>query len=313
MKDRKMSVRSSNTQSTNWLRQLLWGFLTFIFVGPQLTQAQVLPEKNETEPTDELQRLPSDRKVSQHLQELGRISRTGDEDEIRDALKLLRAAEPSLMVPDGSKLFRPLHRDLIERIQSFPEQLQTDLLNEPGATSRLLQNLYQDNGPSGLITFLHRYAGSRESFKAYLMLAAIHRDRGHRRATLYWLDPVLHATVPADLRESAIAMRDEVNAAANITTSAVGTDDRSATDDRSGDEESSLDGDGGSSVDGTSDQDVSDPEPEAAQEADDTATGAKPREAATDQNADEDATDYCTLQLRRQTKRRRIQRRFQRS
>jgi len=215
-----MSVGNANIQSTNFPTRVLWGLLTFIFVCPQITQAQVLPAKNNSEPTDEQQRLPSDRKISQQLQELGRIIRTGNSGKIRDALKLLRAADPSLMVPDGSKTFRPVHRDLIERIQSFPAELQAELLNEPGATSRLLQVSYEDSGPAGLIIFLHRYAGSRESLKAHLMLAAIHRDRGHRQATLYWLDPVLHSSVPAELRDSALAIRDEVNAAANITQSA---------------------------------------------------------------------------------------------
>lgn len=214
-----MSVGSSNSGSLAFLTRVLWGLLTIILACPQKTPAQILPAKNSSEPIDVKQRLPSDRKISQLLQELGRLSRTGNAEKIRDALKRLRAADPSLMVPDGSKTFRPLHRDLIERIQSFPIQLQADLLDEPGATSRLLQASYQDNGPTGLIIFLHRYAGSREAFKAHLMLAAIHRDRGHRQGALYWLDPVLHSSVPDDLRESAVAIRDEVNSAANVTPS----------------------------------------------------------------------------------------------
>ena len=229
-----MSVVNLNIQSTAFLTRVLWGLLTIVFVCPQITQAQVLSAKNNSEPTDELQRLPSDRKIAQQLQELGRTIQTGNAGKIRDALKLLRAADPSLMVPDGSKTFRPLHRDLIERIQSFPAELQAELLNEPGASSRLLQAAYQDNGPTGLIIFLHRYAGSRESLKAHLMLAAIHRDRGHRQGTLYWLDPVLHASVPADLHDSAIAMRDEVNAAANITQNADSDQDSESCSTRSG-------------------------------------------------------------------------------
>ncbi len=225
MKDRKMSVGSSNIHSIAFLTRVLWGLLTFVFVCPQITQAQVLPAETNSEPTEEQQRLPSDRKISQQLQELGRLTQTGNVGKIRDALKLLRAADPSLMVPDGNKTFRPLHRDLIDRIQSFPGEMQAELLNEPGATARLLQESYEDNGPAGLVIFLQRYAGSRESLKAHLMLAAIHRDRGHRQATLYWLDPVLHSSVPAELRDSALAMRDEVNAAANITPSAMRDED----------------------------------------------------------------------------------------
>ncbi len=215
-----MLVGSSNIPSIACLSKVLWGLLILVFVCSQMAQAQVLPAKNDSNPTDEQQRLPSDRKISQQLQELGRIARTGNAGKIRDTLKLLRAADPSLMVPDGAKTFRPLHRDLISRIQSLPAEVQAELLNEPGATSRLLQASYEDNGPAGLIIFLQRYAGSRESLKAHLMLAAIHRDRGHRQGTLYWLDPVLHASVPAELREIAVSMRDEVNAAANIIQSA---------------------------------------------------------------------------------------------
>lgn len=164
------------------------------------------------EPTDELQRLPSDRKVTQQLQELTRLARTGDVAKIRDTLQLLQAADPSLMVADGSTTFRPLHRDLIKRIQGFPPELQAALLKQPGATPQAMQIAWEDGGPPALLTFLHRHSGSTESFKAHLLLAAIHRDRGHRQATLYWLSPVLNSGAPSELLKIAIAMRDELNA-----------------------------------------------------------------------------------------------------
>ncbi len=168
--------------------------------------------KDAPEPTDDLQRLPSDRKVTQQLKELTRLARASDAAKIRDTLQLLQAADPSLMVANGSTTFRPLHRDLIERIQGFPPELQTELLTQPGATPQALQIAWQDGGPSALLTFLHRHSGSTESFRAHLFLAAVHRDRGHRQATLYWLSPVLHSGAPSDLQKIAIAMRDELNA-----------------------------------------------------------------------------------------------------
>jgi len=172
-----------------------------------------LPGKDAPEPADDLQRLPSDRKLTQQLQELTRLARAGDLSKIRDTLQLLQAADPSLMVADGSTTFRPLHRDLIERIQGFPPELQAGLLKQPGATPRALQIAWEDGGPSALVTYLHRHSGSTESFRAHLLLAAIHRDRGHRQATLYWLSPVLHSGAPSDLQKIAIAMRDELNQA----------------------------------------------------------------------------------------------------
>ncbi len=170
-----------------------------------------LPGKDAPEPADALQRLPSDRKIAQQLQELTRLARNGDVAQVRDTLQRLQAADPSLMVADGRSTFRPLHRDLIQRIQAFPAELRRELLKHPGATPRALQIAWEDDGPAGLVSFLHRHSGSTASLKAHLFLAAIHRDRGHRQATLYWLQPILHTGVPADLRKIAIAMRDELN------------------------------------------------------------------------------------------------------
>ena len=170
-----------------------------------------LAGRDAPEPADDLQRLPTDRKIAQQLQELTRLARGGDVGKIRDTLQLLQAADPSLMVAAGSTTIRPLHRDLIERIQGFPAELQTTLLKHPGATPQALQIAWEDGGPSALVTFLHRHSGSTESFRAHLFLAAIHRDRGHRQATLYWLLPVLHSDAPSDLQKIAIAMRDELN------------------------------------------------------------------------------------------------------
>jgi len=186
--------------------------LTMIGPAQSACAQRNLLGKDIPEPTDDLQRLPSDRKVVQQLQELTRLARAGNVAKIRDTLQLLQAADPSLMIADGMTTFRPLHRDLIERIQGFPPELQTELLNQPGATPQALQIAWQDAGPLALVTFLHRHSGSTESFRTHLLLAAIHRDRGHRQATLYWLSPVLLPSAPSDLQKIAIAMRDEVNA-----------------------------------------------------------------------------------------------------
>ncbi|HQX48647.1 MAG TPA: PQQ-binding-like beta-propeller repeat protein [Planctomycetaceae bacterium] len=171
-----------------------------------------LRAQNTNAPADDLQRLPSDRKIAQQLQELTRRGRSGNLAEIRDMLQKLREANPSLMVPDRTRTYRPLHRDLTERIQAFSPQLQAELLKDAGATPHALQLAFEDRGPAGLLAFLHRYAGTTESLKAHLLLAAIHRDRGHRQATLYWLAPVLHADAPGNLRTVALAWRDELNA-----------------------------------------------------------------------------------------------------
>lgn len=186
--------------------------LSLIGMTKSVCAQRNLPGKNASEPADDLQRMPSDRRIIQQLQELSRLARAGDVAKIRDTLQRLQAADPSLMVADGSKTFRPLHRDLIERIQAFPPTLQLELRKHPGSTPGGLQIAWRDGGPPGLISFLHRCSGSTESFKAHLYLAAIHRDRGHGQATLYWLQPVLHSGAPADLRQIAVAMRDEVHA-----------------------------------------------------------------------------------------------------
>ena len=194
--------------------------VTLPVIGPARS-ARAQPNglgQDAVEPADDLQRLPSDRKVAQQLQELTRLARGGNVAKIRDTLQLLQAADPSLMVPDGSKTFRPLHRDLIERIQSFSPELQSELLKDPGATSQSLQVAFANGGPVALVAFLHRHSGSKESLKAHLFLATIHRDRGHRQATMYWLSPLLHSGTPPDLQQIAISMRDDLNSGSTVQT-----------------------------------------------------------------------------------------------
>ena len=196
-----------------WRSSAAW---RFPFSGSRSQSAQQnLLAKDAVEPADDLQRLPSDRKILQQLQELTRLAREDNVAKIRDVLQLLRAADPSLMVPDGSRTFHPLHRDLIERIQAFPPALQKEILNDADATKPLLKTAYENEGPAAVVRFLHRHSGSEESLKAHLLLAAIHRDRGHRQAAMYWLSPVLESAAPTDLRQIAIAMQEELNARAN--------------------------------------------------------------------------------------------------
>jgi outer membrane protein assembly factor BamB len=170
---------------------------------------QQAAENVPVEPADELQRLPSDRKIAQQLQELTREARVGKLERIRDLLHVLQAAEPSLLVPDGNSTFRPLHRDLIERILEFPQELQNDILKDGSVTAQLLTTAFEDDGPGAIVEFLHRHSGTTESYRAHLLLAALHRDRGHRQAMLYWLSPLLNSAAPADLRQIAMAMEND--------------------------------------------------------------------------------------------------------
>lgn len=79
---------------------------------------------------------------------------------IRDLLQVLQAAEPSLMVPDGSGTFRPLHRELTERIQAFSPELQTEIFKDAAAQTPLLRTVSDADGPAAVVRFLHRHAGS---------------------------------------------------------------------------------------------------------------------------------------------------------
>lgn len=190
------------------------------------------PMKDTMEPADDLQRLPSDRKIVQQLQDLTRQARAGNLSKIRDLLHVLQAAEPSLMVPDGTQIFRPLHRDLIERIQAFPTELQMEILKDISATTPLLETTYELEGPAAVVRFLHQHSGSAESYKAHLLLAAIHRDRGHRQAMMYWLSPVLHSAAPAELRKIAATMQNELKYGSKVESSREQTKSEDSTIDR---------------------------------------------------------------------------------
>lgn len=222
----------SPVRLTTIVRGLMW--IAIIGTGP-LLYAQPNPQ-DANAPADDLQRLPSDRKIAQQLQELTRLADSGNLIKIRDTLQLLRSAEPALLVPAQGMAFRPLHRDLIERIHQFSPQLQTELLRDPGATPQSLQLAFSSGGPTGLLAFLHRYSGTTESLKAHLLMAAIHRDRGNRQATLYWLAPVMHETVPRELRSIAVAWSEELQAPEASLDSQLDDESTSHHDDQDGTE-----------------------------------------------------------------------------
>jgi outer membrane protein assembly factor BamB len=172
------------------------------------TDADDVQPDQAASPTDDLQRLVTDRRVVRQLTELrGALRRaSGSQQEpaaLRDLLTQLRASDPGILVPAEGLTFVPLHRAVAE------------LLAEPGATERLdvradeeaaakaLTKLLAAREPDELPALLHRYAGATAAWLAHLLLAAQHVDRGETLAARFWLLPLMRAGVPAAFRQTA--------------------------------------------------------------------------------------------------------------
>jgi outer membrane protein assembly factor BamB len=147
--------------------------------------------------------LQTERRVETKLKQMKTAADSRKISEVLEHIESLRAADPMLVVRGSDKVYVPLHRNLIQLIQSFsPEVRDAIEKSDPGADAALRQAI-ESNSALALPTFLQRYAGTKAAGKASLLLAAQHADRGHELAAQYWLAPLL--TQKADPELKAIA------------------------------------------------------------------------------------------------------------
>lgn len=174
-------------------------------------QAQIIPFPgldNSGNAENDGNPLHSERRVETKLTELSAAARKKNTTEVLEHLESLRAADPMLMVRESDRIFVPLHRDLIRRIQAFRPELHEAIERAvPGAEASLKTTIKSDSETSvGLVIFLQRFAGTRAAAKAHLLLAAKHADRGHNLAAQYWLAPLLSSQADPELKAIAEKM-----------------------------------------------------------------------------------------------------------
>lgn len=178
---------------------------------PQLFGLTTPTETNDTQ--DQLPRLYSERRIVKQLEDLSAAVRNKQVREIRDLLQALRLADPLLMVPAAKGTFVPLHRDLALRVQNFPPEFVQEFRQENIPAEAALRQSLGKNSYPGLITFLHRYAGTPASLKAHLLLATVHADRGHPMAAEFWLVPLLTDKADPELKALAEILKTRIAAA----------------------------------------------------------------------------------------------------
>ncbi len=188
-------------------------FVWLLFCTPASAQFQRVPNVPGTEdkvPGDDLKNLYSDRQITVQLKEISNAASKRQTKEVRELLNSLRAADPMFMVADSAGLFIPLHRVLTLKLQGFHPEIQSELQKDNEFAEGALARTLASESYSGLITFLHRHAGTRASLKAHLLLAAVHADRGHGMAAEYWLAPVLTGKVDPEVTARAEAIKAKV-------------------------------------------------------------------------------------------------------
>ncbi len=149
----------------------------------------------DSQPADDLQRLPTDRAALRELEQLREAIDSRDIATFRNSLRSLRAAEPGIMTP-GPDSFQPLHRTLTLLLQELPSELVAVRdSDDPSARTELLQTL-QNPKPTELLNLLQRCNGTPTARNILLLLARLHEDRGELAAARYWIMPLLNSAPP---------------------------------------------------------------------------------------------------------------------
>ena len=211
----KSSLRTPYRRRPRTLTIAALILLSILQTGRERMAAQQPPPVGPTDekPDDDLQRLYSERRIAQQLLELSAAATRNDTGSAGDLLTILRAADPALMVPGPRGTFVPLHRGLVLRMLEFSPGLQHDLQTDGAAAKAALERALSSGTRDGLIVVLHRHAGTLAAWRAHLLLAAVHADRGHLHAAEFWLTPLLSAQAPLQLKTAAERMRSRMRIA----------------------------------------------------------------------------------------------------
>jgi len=173
--------------------------ILLFLAGPLAVRAD--ENSGDSQPADDLQRLPTDRAV---LRELDRLRESIDGRDVRtftSSLRVLRAAEPGIMT-QGPDSFQPLHRTLTLLLEELPPELVAARDSDDLSASAELLRTLQKPEPAELLNLLHRCNGTPTARKILFILARLHEDRGEPAAARYWLLPLLKSptsTLPRHL------------------------------------------------------------------------------------------------------------------
>lgn len=153
-----------------------------------------VPTSLQTKPDDstiiieESQQLSSDRGALQATRELSNAVGTGDVVTIRDQVARLAEVDPGIVVPREAGLWEPLYRHVFRLIHQANDGVLQQIRKESSATAdREMNQLLAAGEFRSLTKIILRYPGTEASYRVHLLLASLHRDRGHLMAARYWL------------------------------------------------------------------------------------------------------------------------------
>ncbi|MFN9719833.1 MAG: PQQ-binding-like beta-propeller repeat protein [Planctomycetota bacterium] len=208
-------IRTIRFSSTFCIRTLLSGVLLMLVVaGDGRCSAQLPGVRRPALPgaeddTDHFNGFNSERRINQQLEQLSTAGKAGKTATVQEIVDSLRSADPMLIVPDPRGTLIPLHRDLVQRLLSMDAQTLNVIENTSGQMDDRLMSALNE-GPDAILQVLHQTAGTSTGWKAHLLLAAIHHDRGNSLSARYWLRPLLTPLVPDDIRVAAERMSEEI-------------------------------------------------------------------------------------------------------
>ncbi len=159
--------------------------------------------------SEETQQVPTDHRVMQQLQQLEQQVRRGRVPEIRDQLRLLSLSSGVLLMPRASTapefhhIWEPLFRVKFRTIHGLtPGQLRELRREHDPLASVALMQAMTGGRLDRLVDVIHHFPGCEASYRAHLLLARAHVDRGNSLAAMSWLQPLLEQGVPADWKSA---------------------------------------------------------------------------------------------------------------
>lgn len=156
--------------------------------------SEAVPTSLQTKPDDstiiieESQQLPSDRGALQATRELSNAVGAGDVVAIRDQIARLAETDPGVVVPREAGLWEPLYRHVFRLIHQVNDGVLQQIRKESSATAdREMSQLLAAGEFRSLTKIILLHPGTDASYRVHLLLASLHRDRGHLMAARYWL------------------------------------------------------------------------------------------------------------------------------
>ncbi len=197
------------------------GVTVFLLFFAAQVQIAICDEPTSSEDTDDAaaedasRGLLTDRKTVTTLQAAREYLQAGNADAAFYEFRRLQTADPSTMVPSagGSEAFVPLFRVLFDLFFDFPEDVRRrQATRDANRADQRLDEILESGNLKAMPQLIQEMPGTAASIQSHLILARLHVAQGHHLAARVWLVPLLKDQIPAEFRDGAANVMDQLQA-----------------------------------------------------------------------------------------------------